>query len=682
MKKIILTVICVVFVLAVSCATAGENVQKKEKAAETTAVEKKAEDFGNIGNEFLKQCRKETAKIEELAKDIKSSLKERPGAEILKKMNELEIAQSDIWCKSGIYQLNHPDDGMRKAAMLCETEVTKQATALSLDKDLYSAVAAISESDASIDDDDRYFLKDVISDFKRNGVDKDEAVRNEIKKLSAEMTQLEQAFYGNISGDRKVIKIKDVNRLKGLPEDFIKGKQPDKDGFITLTTDWPDYFPVMESADDESLRKEMYMNMMNVGYPANTEVFSKFLKARKRFANLLGYDNWAAYSQAKLMIENPENAQKFIERVVEISMPYAKKDLEVLLEKKKELAGENAEVEPWDRFYYPKIIKKEKYNYDPEEARKYFEISKALNGVFLVYGKLFNVSFEKVERDDVWHESVESYNMVMDGKVIGMFELDLYPRPNKYKHFAMFTNELGVRDVRIPRAAIIGNWPVPVDGKAYISHEDVQTLFHEFGHLIHSLFAGNQKYVRFSGTNCQRDFVEVPSQLMEEYVWDAEILQLFATNDAGEPIPAELVENMKKASEFAKGLHVSRQMYLAALSLGVYLQDPENFDHHAYEKELERKYSPWKTYDETNQIENFGHLIGYASNYYTYMWSLAIVKDFAGRIKESGLMNTDLAAQYREKVLNIGGAKPGHQMVKDFLGRELSFEEFEKWLNN
>ena len=149
-----------------------------------------------------------------------------------------------------------------------------------------------------------------------------------------------------------------------------------------------------------------------------------------------------------------------------------------------------------------------------------------------------------------------------------------------------------------------------------------------------------------------------------------------------EPIPAELVENMKKASEFAKGLHVSRQMYLAALSLGIYLQDPENFDHHAYEKQIEREYSPWKSYEDTHLIENFGHLIGYASNYYTYMWSLVIVKDFAGHIKKTGLMDPGVKNEYREKVLNIGGARSGHQMVKDFLGRELSFEEFEKWLNN
>jgi len=652
------------------------------KPAETKAQEKPAEDFGMVGNAYLKLCRNEIASISGIASEIKTSAGKKSGLEILNLMNLLEIKQSDMWSKSGIFQLNHPDEGMRKAAMKCETEISAQATELSLDNELYKAIASISPGDPALDSDDKYFLADMIIDFKRNGVDKDEATRDAIKKLSAEIIALEQTFYSNIGSDKKTIKIKDVNRLKGLPEDFIKGKKPDEEGNIILTTDWPDYFPVMENAQDESLRAEMYKNVLNIAYPQNTEIFSKILKARKKFSELLGYKNFAEYTQQKLMIENPENADEFIKKVAGISTAYAKKDLEVFLAKKKSVVGETAEVEPWDRFFYQKLIKMEKYNYDPEQARKYFEMTKVIDGIFLVSGKIFGVTFEKVKRDDLWHESVQSYNMLADGKVIGMFELDLFPRPNKYKHFAMFTNELGVKDLRIPRAAIIGNFPEPVDGKAYISHEDVQTLFHEFGHLLHSLFAGNQRYVRFSGTNCQRDFVEVPSQLMEEYVWDASILQLWATNDAGEPIPADLVDNMKKASEFAKGLHVSRQMYLAALSLGIYLQDPENFDHHAYEKKLEKELSPWKSHEDTHLIENFSHLVNYYSNYYTYMWSLAIVKDFAGHIRKTGLMDAAVTKQYRDKVLNIGGAKPGHQMVKDFLGRELSFEEFEKWLNN
>ncbi|HPY15855.1 MAG TPA: M3 family metallopeptidase [bacterium] len=682
MKRSLFTVLCAFLLFSVSCASAGDTKQTEVKPAETKAQEKPAEDFGMVGNAYLKLCRNEIASISGIASEIKTSAGKKSGLEILNMMNILEIKQSDMWSKSGIFQLNHPDEGMRKAAMKCETEISAQATELSLDNQLYKVIASISPEDPALDSDDKYFLADMIIDFKRNGVDKDEATRDAIKKLSAEIIALEQTFYSNIGSDKKTIKIKDVNRLKGLPEDFIKGKKPDEEGNIILTTDWPDYFPVMENAQDESLRAEMYKNVLNIAYPQNTEIFSKILKARKKFSELLGYKNFAEYTQQKLMIENPENADEFIKKVAGISTAYAKKDLEVFLAKKKSVVGETAEVEPWDRFFYQKLIKMEKYNYDPEQARKYFEMTKVIDGIFLVSGKIFGVTFEKVKRDDLWHESVQSYNMLADGKVIGMFELDLFPRPNKYKHFAMFTNELGVKDLRIPRAAIIGNFPEPVDGKAYISHEDVQTLFHEFGHLLHSLFAGNQRYVRFSGTNCQRDFVEVPSQLMEEYVWDASILQLWATNDAGEPIPADLVDNMKKASEFAKGLHVSRQMYLAALSLGIYLQDPENFDHHAYEKKLEKELSPWKSHEDTHLIENFSHLVNYYSNYYTYMWSLAIVKDFAGHIRKTGLMDAAVTKQYRDKVLNIGGAKPGHQMVKDFLGRELSFEEFEKWLNN
>ncbi|HQN73979.1 MAG TPA: M3 family metallopeptidase, partial [bacterium] len=622
MKRSLFTVLCAFLLFSVSCASAGDTKQTEVKPAETKAQEKPAEDFGMVGNAYLKLCRNEIASISGIASEIKTSAGKKSGLEILNMMNILEIKQSDMWSKSGIFQLNHPDEGMRKAAMKCETEISAQATELSLDNELYKAIASISPEDPALDSDDKYFLADMIIDFKRNGVDKDEATRDAIKKLSAEIIALEQTFYSNIGSDKKTIKIKDVNRLKGLPEDFIKGKKPDEEGNIILTTDWPDYFPVMENAQDESLRAEMYKNVLNIAYPQNTEIFSKILKARKKFSELLGYKNFAEYTQQKLMIENPENADEFIKKVAGISTAYAKKDLEVFLAKKKSVVGETAEVEPWDRFFYQKLIKMEKYNYDPEQARKYFEMTKVIDGIFLVSGKIFGVTFEKVKRDDLWHESVQSYNMLADGKVIGMFELDLFPRPNKYKHFAMFTNELGVKDLRIPRAAIIGNFPEPVDGKAYISHEDVQTLFHEFGHLLHSLFAGNQRYVRFSGTNCQRDFVEVPSQLMEEYVWDASILQLWATNDAGEPIPADLVDNMKKASEFAKGLHVSRQMYLAALSLGIYLQDPENFDHHAYEKKLEKELSPWKSHEDTHLIENFSHLVNYYSNYYTYMWSL------------------------------------------------------------
>lgn len=695
MKKrlVVLTVLAGFFFASCGSQPAKEEEPAKQSATPATEqaqpaqpenAEKKAPDFGEKGNAFYKHCADEFAAVKAIIADIKANPAERKSIEKLQLFNSFEIKIEDAWGKIEIYQMNHPDKGMRDAAMAAESELMAILSEINLDADLYKVMAAIPADDPAFDEEDKHFLKDVIDDFKRSGVDKDEKTREEIKKVNAELVAIAQQFNANIASDRKSIKVS-PERLKGLPEDFINGHAKDENGMITLTSDYPDYFPVMESADDETLRKEMYFMAQTVAYPSNEEVFDKLLKARKKLANLLGYKNWPEYSQAKLMIGNPENAENFVKKIAAISMPYAKKEAEILLAKKKQLTGkDDVEVEPWDRFYIPRLVRMEKFNYDPETVRPYFEIQKVLNGIFTVNSKIFGLEFKQIKRDDVWHESILSYDVYSDGKQIGTFDLDLYPRENKYKHFAMFTNQQGIKG-RLPRMAIVGNFPTPVNGKAYVGHDSVQTLFHEFGHLIHGILASGHKYIRFAGTNCQRDFVETPSQFMEEYVWDAPILQLWATNDAGEPIPADLVEKMKKSDEFGKGLHTSRQLYLAILSLEVYLQDPdaEGFNHHAFEKQTEREYSPWKTYDETHQIENFGHLEGYSSNYYTYMWSLSVAKDFYGYIQQNGgLMNPEIMGRYRDQVLKAGGAKDGMQMVRDFLGRELSFEAFEKWLNN
>ena len=691
-KRLVILAVLAGFIFA-SCGSQPAKDEEPAKQSETPAAEQaaqpekaeeKATDFGEKGNAFYKHCADEFAAVKAIIADIKANPEGRTSIEKLQLFNNFEIKIEDAWGKIEIYQMNHPDKGMRDASMAAESELMAMLSEINLDADLYKVMAAIPADDPAFDAEDKRFLKDVIDDFKRSGVDKDDKTREEIKKVNAELVAISQQFNANIASDRKTLKVA-PERLKGLPEDFINGHAKDENGMITLTTDYPDYFPVMESADDETLRKEMYFLAQTVAYPSNEEVFDKLLRARKKLANLLGYKNWPEYSQAKLMIGNPENAENFVKKIAAMSMPYAKKEAEILLAKKKQLAGrDDVEVEPWDRFYIPRLVRMEKFSYDPEAVRPYFEIQKVLNGIFTVNSKIFGLEFKQIKRDDVWHESILSYDVYSNGKQIGTFDLDLYPRENKYKHFAMFTNQQGFKG-RLPRMAIVGNFPTPVNGKAYVGHDSVQTLFHDFGHLINGILASEHKYIRFAGTNCQRDFVEVPSQFMEEYVWDASILQLWATNDAGEPIPADLVEKMKKSDEFGKGLHTSRQLYLAILSLEVYLQDPDakDFNHHAFEKKTEREYSPWKTYDETHQIENFGHLDGYSSNYYTYMWSLSIAKDFYGFImKNGGLMNTEVMGKYRDQVLKAGGAKDGMDMVRDFLGREVSFEEFEKWLNN
>ena len=694
-RRVFVFFIAVIFGILVSCATApvkekpeeSETVEKVEvteaEVEEETEeeTEEKIEDFGEKGNEFISWCRGEIEEIEKLSDSLKKSDDEMSALDKLALFNKFETKQYDVMCSASINQYNHPDAGMRESARICSRELYAQSTRLSLDSALYNVFAQISPEDESLGEKDVYYLNDVLTDFRRNGVDKDEETRARLEEISSKLTELYQKFYANIASDTKEIVVTDPKQLKGLPEDFISQKEPNEEGKIILTTDWPDYLPVIEFAQNSDLRERMFRKRRAIAIPANTELFPEILKLREEWANTLGYDNWAAYSQAKLMIENPENARNFIKRVIELASPHVERELEVLMEYIKKDNPEAEGLEQWDRIYYQNIVKKDKYDFDPQEVRKYFEISKVMDGVFNIVSQIFGVEIEKVERDDVWHPSVESYNVVENGEVIGKFELDMYPRPDKYKHFAMFSNRLGVKGERVPRGAIVGNFPEPVDGKAYLSHHDVETIFHEFGHLLHMIF-GSQKYLRFSGTRCQRDFVEVPSHLFEEWAWDASILQKFATDDDGNPIPEELVEKMRNASEFGNGIHIARQMYLAMLSLGLYTQDTENFDFREYEKMIERKYSPTITHDDIRMVESFGHLIGYSSNYYTYMWSMVIAKDMFSKIEKHGLMDPEIMDKFRRKVLSIGGAKDGNQMILDFLGRELSYEAFENWIAN
>ncbi len=672
MKKCLIASIIAGSFLFLSCASTDKKVESPVKA----------EDFGKTGNAYLSWCNTEKAAIDSIVSKIKTLDGKKNAPEIITFYNNLEIKQSDALNKSSLFQMNHPEEGMRKAAMSCEQIILAQTTDISLDTSLFKVISSIDSADSRLSSEDRYFLNDVLVDFKRNGVDKDDKTREKIKAVSAKLSELEQKFFANISGDKKTVIVKNIEEFKGLPEDFISARKPNKDGNIILTTDWPDYYPVMIFADNEVLREKMWRTKQDIAYPANSPVFIEVLKLRRQKAELLGYKSWAHYSQEKLMIENPDNAMNFIKKVKALATESTGKDMAEMLALKKRMNPAAVRIEPWDSGYYQRLVKKEKFNYDPEEARKYFEISKVMDGIFKISSQIFGVTFNKVTRNDVWHPSVQSFDVVQDSKVIGQFELDLYPRPDKYKHFAMFSNEAGVNNLRLTRSAIVGNFPEPVNGKAYLAHDEVQTLFHEFGHLLHSIFAGNQKFVRFSGTNCQWDFVEVPSQLNEEWIWNADVLKLFATNDAGEPIPAALVEKMKKAEEFAKGITVSLQMYYAMLSLSYYLEDPANLDHHAFEKKIGREYSPYPIYDETHMTESFGHLLGYGSNYYTYMWSLVIVKDLANIIKEKGIMNPEIMAAYKNAVLNKGGAEPAKKGVNEFLKRDFSFEAFEKWLKN
>jgi thimet oligopeptidase len=304
-------------------------------------------------------------------------------------------------------------------------------------------------------------------------------------------------------------------------------------------------------------------------------------------------------------------------------------------------------------------------------------------GVIDVSAKLFGVTFKQVKDAPVWDPSVECWEMFEDGHLVGRFYLDMHPRPNKYNHAAQFDIRTGVAGRQIPEAALICNLPGGEPGDPGLcEYNDVDTFFHEFGHLLHTMFAGHHRWAGIGGIRTEHDFVEAPSQMLEEWMKDPATLATFAKHyQTGEPIPAALVKRMDRANDFGKGLGERRQMVYADLSLSIYDRDPKTVDTTELMQALVRKYQPFPFVDGTHFQCAFGHLDGYSAVYYTYMWSKVIAKDMFSQFDANDLLAPGVAKRYRDAVLAPGGSAPAAKLVENFLGRPFRFDAYQAWLN-
>jgi thimet oligopeptidase len=311
---------------------------------------------------------------------------------------------------------------------------------------------------------------------------------------------------------------------------------------------------------------------------------------------------------------------------------------------------------------------------DAQEVRRYFDFAKVHQGLLDVTGRLFGLTYVPVEDASTWHPEVTSYDVELDGEHLGRIHLDLHPRERKYNHAAQFDLVRGVRDRQLAEGVLVCNFP-----RGLMDHDDVVTLFHEFGHLMHHVLAGRHEWVRFSGVATEWDFVEAPSQMLEEWAWDAGVLQMFATDESGTPIPAELVAAMRAADEFGKGFLARTQMFYAAVSYRFHLEVPDDLTARLFE--LYPQYSLVAPLEGTHFHAGFGHLDGYTSAYYTYMWSLVIAKDMFSAFDPDDLFDPGIAHRYRDSVLAAGGSRDAAALVAGFLGRPYNTEAFTTWLN-
>jgi thimet oligopeptidase len=574
----------------------------------------------------------------------------------------------------------NPNEDYRNAAEKCEQDISKFTTEVSLDRGLYDALAKVDPS--TLEGFGKRFVEHGLRDFRRAGVDKDDAARKRIGEINARLVELEQSYIKNISEDTRSIAVTDASKLAGLPQDWLDNHKPDADGKIVITTDYPDFFPFETYVTDEALRKELYIQFLTRAYPKNKDILQEVLALRHEKATLLGFTDWAHYAIEDKMAGSAEIVDAFLGDITKIIRPRAVADLEVLLARKQQDYPDAKAIQTYDRFYYVSVVQKEKFDFDPQSVRPYFSFPAVKAGILSLYGELFGLEFKRLEGAKTWHPAVEAYELLANGERVGRFYLDMHARAGKYKHAAAFEIQSGSPD-RVPYASLVCNFPNPADGdgKALMEHDDVVTFFHEFGHLIHHLLARKSRYIDLNGFNVDWDFVEAPSQLLEEWAWSPEVLQRFAKHvETGEPIPTELVKKMKAASEFGKGLSLMRQVFYTAMSLYLHEADPAKLDLDAFVGDLYKRFSPFPLVEGTYVYANFGHLMGYTALYYTYQWSLSISKDLFTRFKQEGIMNGEVAKAYRSAVLEPGGTEDAKDLVEHFLGRPRNLEAYEKWI--
>jgi thimet oligopeptidase len=586
----------------------------------------------------------------------------------------------EVWNRLGIELSNgvhaahlmaqvHPDPALREQAEGHVVESERFRTDLMLDSDVYAALVAV-DPDA-LDEGGARVLEKTLLDFRRAGVDRDDETRERLRALSERLTDLEQAFSRGIRDGRRSTQVP-ATALEGLPDDWISD-HPAVGDEVTVTTEYPDTNPFLTFSVDAEARRAVATAFLDVGYPENEPVLAELLELRHEQATLLGYPDWPSFDAEVKMIRTGPAIGEFIDRISADARPAGERDLAVLLERARQEDPSVEAIDMGNWRYYAELVRREQFELDAQQVRAYFDFGKVRQGLLDVTGRLFGLRYERVHDAPAWHADVAAYDVSLGDEPLGRIHLDLHPREGKFNHAAQFDLVPGVRDVQLPEGVLVCNFP-----RGLLSHQDVVTLFHEFGHLMHHVLAGRHAWVRFAGVATEWDFVEAPSQMLEEWAWDAEVLAGFATDESGAPIPADLVTRMRAAEEFGKGYLATAQMFYAAVSYRLHLDRPADIG--ARVRELWAEYNLIAPLPEGCFFTAFGHLGGYTSAYYTYMWSKVIAKDMFGAFDTADLFDPEVAHRYRNRILVPGGSKDAADLVEDFLGRPYDAAAFRAWL--
>jgi thimet oligopeptidase len=634
-------------------------------------------------------CDEHLARARGILAEIKA-LEGKPDAELtwgstLGRVDDIALELSVGGGMSTLMAVAHPDAAVREAAKQCEPKRQAFTTDMFLDAAFAAVVKRYEGRKEPLGGTRARLLAETSRDLRRNGLFLAPEQQKQLRALNEELSKLVQEFETNLAGSTLSIQVEPA-RLRGLPQPYLDQHKPGADGMVTITTDYPDYFPVVTYAEDRSVARALAEKFDNRAADKNLKVLARVLELRNQKAKLLGYATWADYAIEPRMAKKAEAVRKFLEDVAgQVKEPGKKEYAEFrqLWAKGGAKPGPNDRIPNHDRLFLEQKLREKKYGFDAKALSEYFEVAQVTRGLLGIVQKLYGIELRDAEGAPRWHPEVRVLDVLGGGKRLGRIYMDLHPREGKYKHAAMFEIRSGKRlaDGRYlePIAALVCNFPKPGEAPALMAHNDVATFFHEFGHTLHHVLT-RQELASYAGTSTARDFVEAPSQMFEEWCWRRETLDLFARHHkSGEPIPEPLFKAMQRSRAFGRALSTQRQLSLATLDF-TYHTKPWPFDTDQVLREVMDKTQSFSYLPGTHFQATFGHLMEYDAGYYGYQWALAIARDVLTRFEKEGFMNEKAAADWRAKVLEQGAGEDERKLVEAFLGRPTNLKAYGAYL--
>ena len=621
--------------------------------------------YSNISLEKLEEDLKNT--IEE-CKDLVSNIKSSENID-LSNFNELESAIYDLSGRIAFMGDVHPDEKIRDFGNEADSKIQNLALEIFKDQDLYEKFKEIETE--NLDEESKTFYRDLEIDFKDAGHGLSDEKKDRLTEIEKKLIDLSISFSENIAKDKTEVMFLE-DQLKGLSQNELKNLKKNNDSFV-ITMAYPDINAVMENCSVRKTREIVWKAFNNRAVKENSPILEEAVQLRNEKALLFGFKTWAEYRLQNRMAKSPKNVALMYESLI----PKLQKAAEV---EKIELAIDNIEtsdITPWDIRYFISKERSKVSSIENSELKKFFYIHDVKTEMFKVCEEVFDLYIKPESNETAWHEDVELWSLwEKNGQQLAYFYLDLYPREGKFTHAAVFDiSSGGSSRQELPICSMVANFPNPNTGDGLMTFDEVETLFHEFGHVLHNGI-GKSKYTRFVGANCEWDFVEAPSQIMEHWVWKVECMKRISTHiESGESLSEEICEKLNKSKNIGVSLLTLRQVSFGLADQHLH---GESFEDNLLEIEHASQKVTTITYPkDINHLAAFGHLLGgYDAAYYGYLWAEIIGDDLFSRFENEGVLSNSVGVDYKNKILKPGGTVPAENMVQDFLGRKWNDEAF------